>query len=150
MKKILRRVTASVLAAATVCMCAVTANATIVDDPVPAARHGWDVRCIGGGAPSSVDTINQFWIYASSAGAEGYCQSLTSGSAAHSVQAICIDNEHTLVDYDFTTKVLRSIIWNSAGYNEKWKITGPLSDVHYSVSATGNNTSSQGYIKSLG
>lgn len=135
MKKLSRRVAASVLAAAAVCACAVTASSETSDDPTPGSTKFWDVRCIGGGAPSSADKVDKFWVYNSSNGHSGKCKSIISDATEFGVTAKCIDGEHTI-----DTKT-----WNGKG-EKTWSVGNPNTHVRYEVNAYGRNTFSKGTI----
>lgn len=135
MKKTLRRLAASVLAAATMCVFAVSANAEDTDDPNPGSCKSWDVRCVGAGAPSSVDKTNRFWVYNISSGHIGTCLTLNTYATEFGVKAECIDGKH----------IITTQRWNGKG-EKRWSTGDPSSSVRYKVNAYGRYTNSTGEI----
>lgn len=116
----------------------VNASAVIVDNNTPSYSQSWDVRHIGGGAPSSEDKTSRFYVYYSSGGHKGNCQTFSSEDTECGVTATVV-SIHTASD---------PFIWNKTGI-KTWGLSGSTDHVRYMVSAYGDMTYSTGYIVRL-
>lgn len=112
----------------------ISASATIVDDYTAGADKYWYARHIGNGAPTSEDRQSRFYVYYSSGGHNGYCDSITSHDTEFSVVATCVSG-HTVDDQ----------VWNGEG-SKSWSVSGSNAHVRYNVYATGYWTISEGHI----
>lgn len=137
MKRKFKRAVAVGIAATTmaVAMGGFAVNASYVDDNTARASKSWDVRHIGGGAPSSSDVINRFYIYYSSGGFTGNCATLTTTDTEFGV------NVTTLSDHTMS----KSITWNGTG-QKTWTVSANPDHVRYQVSPYGTMTYSTGTI----
>lgn len=115
-------------------MGAISAGAVYVDDNTAGADKYWNVRHIGNGAPSSEDIENRFYVYYSSGGHKGKCETISSGDTTFSVVASCIS------DHNVSDKT-----WNGKG-EKSWTVKGSEDHVRYHVYATGYSTYSTGHI----
>lgn len=132
-KKILVGLVASAMCV-TGSMGAISASATIYDDNNVGADKYWDVLHVGNGAPSSVDKESRFYVYYSSGGHGGNCDTLNSHDTTFSVKATCVSS-HTVADQ----------VWNGTG-SKSWTVSGSNDHVRYLVYATGYWTTSTGHI----
>lgn len=115
-------------------MSSISASAIIVDDFTPGPDKYWNVRNIGGNMPASEDRQSRFYVYNSSYGHNGYCDSISSHDTQFSVVATCVSGHS-----------IPSKVWNGVG-QKSWSVSGPNTDVRYLVSANGYWTVSQGHI----
>ena len=133
----IKKVLASIVAVATMAvgMGGMAVNASYVDDNTPKATHSWDVRSIGGGAPSSADITNRFYIYYSSGGFTGNCATLTTTDTEFGVTV------KTLTDHTLS----KALTWNGTG-TKTWTVSVNPDHVRYQVDSYGTMTYSTGTI----
>lgn len=118
-------------------LCAVTLANVEAIASTAAPSQSWDVYHIGGGAPDSLNRYSSFYVYNSSAGFIGNCETISSGDTEFGVIANCNDGVHSIIGGAKT--------WNGKGTKE-WKVTGSNTDVGYFVYAYGSYTESTGTI----
>lgn len=124
LKKLLRRVAASVLAAAAVCACAVTASAGDRSDYLVKESHDWYSNHIGGGAPSSLDTVDHFILKPTGRGYKGECKTLVcSDPHGYSAKLSCYDCDYTIdnADHEITWYYTTTQGWYVKGDGPKVK-----------------------------
>lgn len=135
------------MAVSLVAVISITASADIIDFNTPTASHTWSVRSIGGGAPSSADRSERFYLLYSRLGAEGNCKTLTSDDTTFGVRLSCIDELHTINYYPMEEDMFgKYIVWNGKGVKKWTYVETNGNDVRYRIGAYGLHTYSTGTV----
>lgn len=144
---IFRKLVSAALAVSLVSVVSVAASAETTYDYNAAASHSWNVRVVGGGAPSSADRAERFYIYYSILGAKGNCETLTSGDTTFGVKLSCIDDLHTINYYPMGEDDFGEyMVWNGTGTKTWTYAETDGNNVRYWIRAYGSNTNSTGLV----
>lgn len=147
MNKLFKKITAGALAVSLASVISVAASADTTYDFNAAESHSWNVWSIGGGAPSSADRSERFYIYYSILGATGNCDNITTEDTTFGVKLSCIDGLHTIVYSPMEEDVFgKYIVWNREG-KKTWKYAETDgNNVRYWIRSYGANTYSTGTV----
>lgn len=147
MFRISKKLVSAVLAVSLVTAISVTASADIIDFDDPTISHTWDIRSIGGGAPSSADRSERFYLLYSRWGAEGDCKTLTSDDTTFGIRLSCIDEFHTIDYYPMEEDMFgKYIVWNGKGVKKWTYFEENGKDVRYQIGSYGLKTYSTGTV----
>lgn len=147
MNKLFKKITAGALAVSLASVISVAASAETVDFNTPAASHSWNVRSIGGGAPTSADRTERFYLLYSRLGARGECDPITSRDTTFGVKLSCIDGLHTIIYSPMQEDAIgKHIVWNGEGTKNWTYAETNGNDVRYRIAAYGLNTYSTGLV----